>query len=106
VFACLFEPSQDGRALPAVEDGGDLGQIVADAQRRFGQAEPASCEVRAVAFDDDRRATVWFDVVMDRLPGLAAVEGHAVHTDAGWRVARATVAHLLAMAGIDLPPRR
>jgi hypothetical protein len=101
-----FHRSEDGADLPWVSDGEGVGTHVGDAQRRFGFDEPATVEVLGIAFDDDRQATVWFSVSIDggRSLILPQVNGRALLTPDGWRVARATVVDLLARSGIHVPP--
>jgi hypothetical protein len=100
----MFVPSDDGTHLPSVRASEGLGDSVAAAQRRFHPEAPATVDVLGVAFDDERQATVWFSVGVGANRLLPQAEGRVVRTSDGWKVARATVARLLRMAGVDVPP--
>jgi hypothetical protein len=107
-FAEHGTQSEDGRSLPFVEKGEDLGPTVrAAAERRPDLATEGSrptTSVDEVIFVDATHAAVWFSISMGSVTPLRNHRGDAVAVDGEWKMARSTFCGLMAMAGVQCPP--
>ena len=94
-----------GRDLVNVHPGTDLAASQAAASVRYPGT--ARMVVDALRFVGPDEAAVWYTVEIDgRIvsPLVVRRRGRAVYVDGRWFVARQTVAELLALAGIHVPP--
>jgi hypothetical protein len=100
-FASMGFPTDDGRTLPNVQGGENLGPCAAEVRERFPQyaSDPPEIRVEKIKFLDATEAVVWFSSAM-----LANREGRAVLVEGAWKVSRATYCSLIAMAGVVCPP--
>lgn len=98
--------SEDGRSVPSVEMGADLGPTLLQALERnpFPPPAEASIDVDAVAFIDAEHGAVWFTITIDGIPRLSNQRGDAVVVDGAWKMARSTFCALMASAGVTCPP--
>jgi hypothetical protein len=98
--------SEDGRSVPSVELGADLGPTLLQALERNPFPPPAksSIDVDAVAFIDADHAAVWFTITIEGIPRLSNQRGEAVVVDGAWKMARSTFCALMASAGVACPP--
>jgi hypothetical protein len=106
-FAEHGTQSEDGRSLPFVEGGHNLGPTVrAAAERHPGVSEGSTVTISIdqVSFVDATHAAVWFSVSVDNVSRLRNHRGDAVVVDGEWKMARSTFCGLMAMAGVQCPP--
>jgi hypothetical protein len=107
-FATYTTFGADGRSLPMVEQGEDLGPCLAAARENSSQFVPEGAaltlSVDEVAFVDAGHATVWFTVSVDGTPMLRRRRGEAFLLDGGWKMARSTFCDLMALVGVECPP--
>jgi hypothetical protein len=108
-FADSRVPGDDGRSVPAVEKGDDLGPTLAAANERhrdilLADGSNVSISVDEVHFYDAGRAAVWFSIAMGETRLLRRHRGEAVLVDGAWKMARATFCQLMSMAGVACPP--
>jgi hypothetical protein len=105
-YAACGTASEDGRSVPSVERGDDLGPTLQRAQGRgpAQMATRAAIEVTDIAFVDRAHAAVWFTITIDGNPALSSRRGEAVAVDGAWKMARATFCELMRLAGIECPP--
>jgi hypothetical protein len=100
--------SDDGRSVPAVEHGDDLGPTLNLANDRHGGivADGSSVRISAdeIRFSDRERAVVWFSIWTGDRRLLERQRGEAVHVDGEWKMARSTFCRLMRMAGVACPP--
>ena len=92
----------DGNHLPYVVGGHILGTLLVDAQRRFPNTE-VRLTVDEIGFRSPTEAAVLYQLVMNGMP-FGQRQGAALLVDGQWKVGYATVANLIAMAGVDCPP--
>jgi hypothetical protein len=106
-FAQHGTQSDDGRSLPFVEGGDNLGPTVrAAAERHPGvyEGSTVTISIDQVSFVDETHAAVWFSVSVDNVSRLRNHRGDAVVVDGEWKMARSTFCGLMAMAGVQCPP--
>ena len=101
-------PSDDGRSVPTVEMGDNLGPTLILANERHrgivGDGSDVIISADEIHFYDPGRAAVLFSISMgDRLL-LGGQRGEAVVVDGVWKMARSTFAQLMNMGGVTLPP--
>ena len=104
-FETVFDPDRpDDERLAAIEDGADLGDVMAQVRERtprgVGSADVWVDSVRFVAPDE---AEVHFAFVLgggNRFPMV----GHAVLVGTEWKVALPTFARVVGTIGVVLPP--
>lgn len=99
-------PSDDGRSVPSVERGGNLGPILAAAKehRPHDTSRNPQVSVDEIAFEDARHAAVLFSVLIDGQPVLSRHRGDAVFVEGGWKMSRSTFCGLMRLAGVACPP--
>ena len=105
-YAASATASEDGRSVPSVETGANLGPTLLRAQERSPFPAPAevSIDVNDVLFLDQAHAAVWFTITIDGSPRLGNHRGDAVVVDGAWKMARATFCDLMRSAGVECPP--
>jgi hypothetical protein len=107
-FAASTTTSDDGQALPYVENGGNLGPSLALASERgrsvVPEGEVAVTSADEIHFYDAERALVWFSIATDHRTLLSRHRGEAVLVDGEWKMARSSFVQLMAMAGVKCPP--
>jgi hypothetical protein len=107
-FAAHGTLSEDGRSVPAVEKGDDLGPVLVAAKERRRDIVPESADVivsvNDIDFVDASHAAVWFSISVDGRVLLHYHRGDAVFVEGAWQVARASFCELMRMAGISCPP--
>jgi Clp amino terminal domain, pathogenicity island component/ClpX C4-type zinc finger len=101
-------PSDDGRSVPTVENGDDLGPTLVLANERtrgiVGDGSDVIISADEIHFYDPERAAVVFSISLgDRLL-LGGQQGDAVLVDGVWKMARSTFARLMTLAGVACPP--
>ena len=101
-------PSADGRSVPTVENGEELGATLLLANERHrgivGDGSDVIISADEIHFYDPERAAVLFSISNgDRLL-LGGQRGEAVLVDGDWKMSRSTFAQLMAMAGVACPP--
>ncbi len=96
----------EGRSVPAVEGGENLGPTLAAAKRNRPEVAARNVEVSIdeVAFVDTGHAAVLYSICVDGNPVLTNHRGDAVAMDGVWKVARSTFCELMGMAGVPCPP--
>jgi hypothetical protein len=106
-FANVNEADGTGLDLVNVQAGQGLAPYVERAAHRLPRAtrQNTRWEVDALRFVAPDEAVVWFTVVVDGLPAMIRQRaGRAVRSGGRWVVEHATVAELLAMANVRVPP--
>ena len=109
-FNHLGEMDDDGVVLVNVQSGRDLAGPLIEAQKRVPGAgdnpATASLMVDAIKFLRSDEAVVWFSVEVngERFPMVNAREGRALKVEERWLIEHATIADLLAFAGVVVPP--
>jgi Clp amino terminal domain, pathogenicity island component/ClpX C4-type zinc finger len=96
--------SDDGRALPMVQGGENLGPTRNAAAERRPDVQPVEIRVDRIEFVDAEHAAVWFSISGNGRPLLVRHRGDAVHIDGTWKMARSTFCELMRMGGIECPP--
>lgn len=95
---------RDGETLPFIEAGHGLAAVIDEASARHPGIE-ATMRARRVKFLTPDRAAVVYDIVTPNgTPILGQAIGEAVLRHGHWQVARSTLAHLMQLAGVTLPP--
>jgi hypothetical protein len=97
----LGSEAPEQERIAHVEDGAVVVPVLIETSARYPL--PVRADVRAVRFVDEAHANVRF-VVHVGLMGPMPFTGDAVLEGGRWQVSRATVATLLARAGVTLPP--
>ncbi len=101
-------PSDDGRSVPTVENGGDLGATLMLANERHrgivGDGSDVIISADEIHFYDPERAAVLFSISNGERLLLGGQRGEAVLADGVWKMSRSTFAQLMAMAGVACPP--
>ena len=101
-------PSDDGRSVPTVENGGELGATLMLANERHrgivGDGSDVIISADEVHFYDPERAAVLFSISTGERLLLGGQRGEAVLEDGVWTMSRSTFAQLMAMAGVACPP--
>jgi hypothetical protein len=106
-FARASETDPDGRDLVNVQAGEGLGASQAAAARRYPGAEQAEWLVEIIRFVCPDEAVVWFTIELGgRVPSpiVSGRRGRAVRVDGRWLIERGTMAEVLGLAGVTLPP--
>jgi hypothetical protein len=107
-FAGLATLSDDGRSVPTVERGDDLGPVLVAAREQRRDFAPAPADltitIDEIVFVGTDHAAVWFSISADGSSILRRHHGDAVVVDDGWRVARSTFCRVMAWAGVSCPP--
>jgi hypothetical protein len=107
-FAGLATLSDDGRSVPTVERGDDLGPVLVAAREQRRGLAPATVDlsitVDEIVFVGTDHAAVWFSVSVDGRALLRRHHGEAVVVDDTWRVARSTFCGVMGLAGVSCPP--
>jgi hypothetical protein len=107
-FAGLATLSDDGRSVPMVERGDDLGPVLVAAQEQGRDFAPGRVgiivTIDEVVFVGTGHAAVWFSISVDGRSLLRRHHGDAVVVDDGWKVARTTFCWLMGMVGVSCPP--
>ncbi len=85
----------------ALEDGPAIAHLAEEAARRNPQSQtaPATFIVRRVRFRAVDDADVFYSIFG------APFAGQAIHVDSRWKVTRETWCHMLALGGVQCPPR-
>jgi outer membrane lipoprotein-sorting protein len=108
VFSHHDEVDGSGRDLVNVQGGQRLAGPLTEARGRVpgGGGTNTSIVVDDILFLRSDEAVVWFSVEVDggRLPMVNGREGRAVKVDDRWLIERATIADLLRLAGVNVPP--
>jgi hypothetical protein len=98
---------EDGRSLPLVHGGENLGPTLTVARRVRDQFIPEGTKlalvVEDVDFIDASHAEVWFATTADGRPLVGRSRGHAVLVDGVWKMSRSTFCDLMSRAGITCP---
>jgi hypothetical protein len=103
-FAASNSESEDGRSVPSVEKGDNLGPTLAAARaNRPDISARVVISVDEVVFVDTQHAAVWFSISVDGHPLLSHHRGDAVLVDGTWKMARSTFCQLMAMGGVSCP---
>jgi hypothetical protein len=101
-------PSDDGRSVPTVEKGDELGPTLISANERTrGVVDDGSDVIISageIHFYDPERAAVLFSISMGDTLLLGGQRGEAVLVDGTWKMARSTFSQLMNMAGVACPP--
>ncbi len=101
-------PSEDGRSVPTVENGGELGATLMLANERHqgivGDGSAVIISADEIHFYDPERAAVLFSISNGGRLLLGGQRGEAVLVDGVWKMSRSTFAQLMAMAGVACPP--
>jgi hypothetical protein len=106
-FSTMYDRSQDGAAVPAVEGGANLGPALDEAgrwARARGGFGPATVSVDRISFLNATEAAVWFSLDSGGRTVYRYRRGRAVRTEQGWKVSRETFCGLLAGIGVSCPP--
>jgi hypothetical protein len=107
-FSAHGTSSQDGRSVPTVERGDNLGPVLAEAKERHRDTVPETADVAVsvdeIEFIDPSHAAVWFTISVDGRALLGSDLGDAVLVDGEWKMARSTFCGLMARAGVACPP--
>ncbi len=107
-FAASRTPGDDGRSVPAVEKGGDLGPTLALANERhrgvIGDGHDVLVSADEIHFYDQERALVSFSILMGQRLLLGGQQGEALLINGEWKMARSTFCRLMNLAGIACPP--
>jgi hypothetical protein len=105
-FATSATASEDGRSVPSVQAGANLGPTLLRAQERSPFPPPAEVgiDVNHIAFLDREHAAVSFTITIASIPRLRDHRGNAVVVDGSWKMARSTFCDLMRLAGVDCPP--
>jgi hypothetical protein len=107
-FRGYSEASVDGSDLVNVQAGEGLVEPLARASRRAPGATPGNVAfaVDALRFVCPDEAVVWFSLEIDsqRSPLVRERQGRAVRVGERWLIERATIAELLSLAGVHVPP--
>ena len=107
-FAASRVPSDDGRSVPAVERGTDLGPTLVLANGRHpgivGDGSNVTISADEIRFYDTGRAAVWFSISLGDRTLLGGQQGEAVLVDGQWKMARTTFCRLMELAGVACPP--
>ncbi|MGA7420707.1 MAG: Clp protease N-terminal domain-containing protein [Acidimicrobiales bacterium] len=105
-FAGLGTLSSDGRSVPTVERGNDLGPVLVAARERGGAISASGPEVTVdeIVFVGTGHAAVWFSISVDGRSVLQRHHGDAVLVNDTWKVARSTFCGLMGLAGVSCPP--
>jgi hypothetical protein len=106
-FAGLATLSDDGRSVPTVERGDDLGPVLVAAREKRNIA-PATTDltitIDEIVFVGSDHAAVWFSISANGSSFLRRHHGEAVVVDDAWRVARSTFCGVMGFAGVSCPP--
>jgi hypothetical protein len=103
-FTTLFDDSATDEArAEALEDGGSLLAVLAEARARHPSVGPVQVRVERVRFLDERHARARFVILLGR--GGPSFDGEAVAADGRWQVRRETFCQVMAMAGVRCPPQ-
>ncbi|HMD45137.1 MAG TPA: Clp protease N-terminal domain-containing protein [Acidimicrobiales bacterium] len=94
-------------AVPAVEDGSDLGRYLEQAAGHPSVPPDTLPDVvvDAVVFENEDQAAVWFTIWVDGEAMLTRHRGDALRVDGDWKVSRATFCDVMARAGVLCPLR-
>jgi len=109
-FNHLGEVDESAENLVNVQSGRGLVGPLSEAQKRVPGAgdnpATASLMVDAIKFLRSDEAVVWFSVEVngERFPMVNAREGRALKVEERWLIEHATIADLLAFAGVVVPP--
>jgi hypothetical protein len=104
-FEALFDTELSVEARAATIEGGEgLVETLHQVEGRY-PVETVDIRVDSIRLLDEAEAEVHFAVLVNRF-GMAGLQetGHAVRTDDGWKVARATWCRLALHAGVFCPP--
>ena len=100
----MFGPHE--RDVPGVEGGEGLGPVMAAAQERHAQiVTGARLRLDDVRFLHARLAEISYTLVTAGSAGGFGQRGFALEVDGEWLISRETLASLLGMGGVKLPPR-
>ncbi len=101
-------PSEDGRSVPSVERGDDLGPTLTLANDRhrgiIADGSDVTISADEIRFYRVDRAAVRFSVWMGDQRLLWDQRGEAVLVDHKWKMARSTFSLLMRLAGVACPP--
>ena len=107
-FAASRVPSDDGRSVPTVEKGDELGPTLLLANERtrdiVGDGSNVIISADEIHFYHPERAGVSFSISMGERLLLGGQRGEAVLVGGTWKMARSTFSHLMALAGVACPP--
>ena len=107
-FVASRVPGGDGRSVPSVERGDDLGPtlVLANESARglVGDGSDVVISADEIHFLDPTRAVVLFSIAMGHRLLLGGQRGEAVLLDGTWKMARSTFCHLMGLAGVSCPP--
>ncbi len=102
------EVDESGAVLVNVQSGQGMAGPLNEARKRIpgGGGASAKVVVDDILFLRSDEAVVWFSVEIDgsRLAVVNGREGRAVKVGDRWMIERATIANLIALAGVDVPP--
>jgi hypothetical protein len=107
-FVASRVPSEDGRSIPTVENGEELGPTLMWANERHrgivGDGSTVTISADEIRFHDTERASVWYSISMENRTLLGRQLGEAVVVDGEWKMARSTFCRLMSMGGVACPP--
>jgi hypothetical protein len=107
-FVASRVPSEDGRSVPTVENGEELGPTLMWSNERHrgivGDGSTVTISADEIRFHDTERASVWYSISMENRTLLGRQLGEAVVVDGEWKMARSTFCRLMSLGGVACPP--